>query len=249
MLLDQLTYGSANRSRMKGYQVLGQSEGVDGKTAKEFCRWAPSHGALGSDVDAWGLSFFQLARGTYCLARTMHGGPEYSGRGGLAVFTRALVVSARQLRRYDNDPIALARTAFALGHLILPETVSQSLAAAPLPDRPLPMDAPTSGFAAEHQPILAEHVVKWVARESASLLKQHGRVMVCGPCDALPILHLLFELVDEDARPEISFACGLQKSNHRRFQMQFTNQILDPSLQRQLAQQDIAPIDLSKVSS
>ncbi|TWT88058.1 GAP1-N2 domain-containing protein [Stieleria varia] len=247
MILDQLIYGSANRNRMKGYQLLGQSDGVDTRTAKQFCRWAPSHGALGTEVDSWGLSFFPLENDLHCIARTMHGAPEYSGRGGMSVVTRGLVISSSQLSKFDNDPIALARTAFALGHLILPANTNQTPVAVSLPTKSFPMEMPISGFANESEPLLPEHAVRWVARETASLLKIHERVMICGACDPLPILYLLFELLDSDVRPSISFACGLQRSTRRLFRVQFTDEKLDHAMQRQLAQQSIATIDLSRV--
>ena len=232
---------------MKGYQLLGQSDGVDGRTAKAFCRWAPSHGALGSDSEAWGLSFFPLSDSKFAIARTIHGGPEYSGRGGLSVVTRAIVFSDRQLENYENDPIALARTSLALGHLILPAVQSASLPVVSLPDHSLPLEQPESDFANQADPQLPHHAVKWVARETASLLKHGNRVMICGDCDPLPILFLLFELLDIEARPEVSFACGLGRSTRREYRVQFTNEPYDSSLQRQLKTQSISAIDLARV--
>lgn len=232
---------------MKGYQLLGQSEGIDSRTAKEFCRWAPSHGALGSSPDAWGLSFFPLSDDSFAIARTMHGGPEYSGRGGMAVVTRALVVSRRQLAEFENDPIALARTALALGHLIFPASIPKVLGEIVIPNRSLPFDLPESDFADRTEPLLPPHAVRWVARESASLLKSQAQVMICGPCDPLPILFLLFDLLDADQRSGISFACGLKRTARREYRIQFTDEKLDAALQRQLTLQSITPIDLNRV--
>ena len=247
MFIDQIVYGSANRAHMKGYQVLGQSEGVDNEVTKRFCRYAPSHGTLGKSPDAWGLSFFPVDDSRFAIARSMHGGPEYSGRGGLTVVTRALIVTSSQLSLYSNDPISFARTAMALGHLILPDAMPQNLPVIEIPDRPLPMEQPQSDFADLSEPALPAHAVKWVAREAFSMLNDGSQVMICGVCDPLPILYLMYELISAGNRPLISFASGIQRSSRRSYRVQFTDEPLDPSLSRQLSKQAIAPIDLERV--
>lgn len=248
MIVDQVIYGSANRARMKGYQLLGQSEGVDSDLAKEFCRWAPSHGSLGNLPEAWGLSFFPLGDRAYAIARTMHGAPEYSGRGGLAVVTRALILTKDQLAQFQNNPVSVAQTAMALGHLLLPVTFPPTLPDLMLPDCCLPMDQPVSDFGDQCEPRLPPHAVNWVARETMSLLTHHPKIMICGVCDPLPILYLLFDALDPDHRMDTSFACGIGRSSRREYRVQFIEESLDASLGRQLAKQSITPIDLTRVA-
>lgn len=98
MQVEQITYGSVKRRRMKGYQIIGKSPGVDATMSSAFCQWAPSHNSIdvGSNhviQDAWGLSFFPLSEFHHSVARSVHGGPEYSGRGGFSVVTSALVMT------------------------------------------------------------------------------------------------------------------------------------------------------------
>ena len=248
MIVDQVIYGSANRARMKGYQLLGQSGGIDSDLAKEFCRWAPSHGSLGNSAEAWGLSSFPLGERHFAIARTIHGAPEYSGRGGLAVVTRAIIFTKNQLAQFEYDAVAVARTALALGQLVLPAAFPPSLPELALPDRCLPMEQPESDFGDLGEPKLPPHAVKWVARETVSLLQHHPKIMICGVCDPLPILYLLFELLDPEQRLETSFACGIGRSSRREYKVQFTEEPLDASLGRQLAKQSITAIDVTRVA-
>ena len=252
MQVDQVHYGSAKGRRMKGYQIIGKSLGVDANLSSAFCRWAPSHNSLerasGEALEqAWGFSFFPLSDSHFAIARSMHGGPEYSGRGGLAVVTRALVMTHRQLLQYEHHAVDVCRTAMALGHLILHRDCGDSLPTVTLPRSPFPLMQPLSDFADWGAPRLPSHVVNWVARESCSLLRDNRKVMVVGCCDPLPILTLLLDQLSPSERTDTSFACGLKPSNRREFRMQFTYQCMTPKLQKELDRSDIAAIDLERV--
>ncbi|MEO1529983.1 MAG: hypothetical protein AAFX06_31595 [Planctomycetota bacterium] len=252
MEIDQVTYGSVNRSRMKGYQVIGKSSGVDAAMASAFCKWAPSHNSLevGDDQsprEAWALSFFPLLDDHFAVARSVHGGPEYSGRGGLAVMTSALVLSRKQMANLAFDAIGVSRTALTFGHLILQSGFDEALPEITLPSQLLNLPTPQTDFVDAGDPVLPSHAVQWIARESCSLLRDGRKVMIVGACNPLPILSLLFEQLKSAERREVSFSCGLKSSSRRDFRVQFTSQTMSLKLQRELDRGGIVAIDVARV--
>ncbi|MCC9600159.1 hypothetical protein LOC67_06275 [Stieleria sp. JC731] len=254
MLVEQITYGSANRSRMKGYQVIGQSAGIDAGLSTAFCKCAPSHNSIETPPDrelqdAWGLSFFPVSDSHYAIARTVHGAPEYSGRGGFSVVTSALVATRRQLLQYSYHAIDFARTALALGHLILPADENHQLPQSEMTEKPISMPLPESDFADSTPATLPNHAVNWIARETVSLLRDRHKVMLVGRCDALPILTLVFDQLNPSERSATSFACGLKQSGQRDFRVQFTQEDMTAKLKMELERSGIVPIDVARVLS
>jgi len=254
MQVEQITYGSLNRSRMKGYQIIGKSAGIDSQLGSAFCRWAPSHNSLqiGEEQEAeeaCGLSFFPLDEDHFAIARSVHGGPEYSGRGGASVVTSALVLTGKQMAQCGWDPVATARTALALGHLILPLGRDEVLDRVTLPRRPFDLPPPESDVTDSTVARLPPHAVNWVAREICSLVGDTRRVLIIGHCDPLPILTLLFEQLEPPMRMAASFGFGLNLSSRREFQVQFVEQPLCPKQQKEFSRSDTELLDLSRLLS
>ena len=252
MQVEQITYGSLKRRKMKGYQIIGKSPGIDATMASAFCKWAPSHNSLEvrdnqEATDAWGLSFFPLSDYHYAIARSVHGGPEYSGRGGLAVVTNALIMSRKQLAAYEFHGVDVARTALVLGNLILKLDQEESLPMVTLTARPLSLLLPQSDFTDSTPSILPSHAVNWIARETVSLLRDNCKIMIVGKCDALPILTLILDQLTPKERSETSFACGIKPSSRRDFRIQITQDTMTPKLQKELERSGIMPIDIARV--
>jgi len=252
MQVDQISYGSAKRRNMKGYQIIGKSHAIDSSLSSVFCRWAPSHNALDSPPgeaieNAWAFSFFPLSETRFAIARSVHGGPEYSGRGGLTVTTNALLMTREQLGQYDNHAVDAGRTALALGHLILPGNNAEALPTVTMPKTPLSFRLPESDWTDTATPRLPGHVVQWVARESCSLLRDDQRVIIVGPCDPLPIVTLVFDQLSPAERLGVSFASGLTLSKRREFRLQFTYQEMTVKLQKDMERSGVAVIDLVRV--
>ena len=252
MQVEQISYGSVKRPRMKGYQVIGKSSGIDSSLSGAFCKWAPSHNSIETSgdqaaVDSWGLSFFPLPDDHFAVARTMHGGPEYSGRGGLSVVTSALVLSRKQFAAYEFHAIDLARTALSLGSLILHLDTDEQLPPVTLTTRAVALRQPESDFTDSTPPLLPNHAVTWIARESVSLLRDGRRVMIAGHCDPLPILTQLLDQLKPGERAHTSFACGLKPSSRREFRLQLTQERMSPKLQKELERSGIVPIDIARV--
>ncbi|MEM6469131.1 MAG: hypothetical protein AAF802_06140 [Planctomycetota bacterium] len=252
MQVERIHYGSADRQRMKGYQIIGKSAGIDGTLAGEFCKWAPSHSSLEiaesqDEVDAWGLSYFPLGQTHVAIGRSIHGGPEYSGRGGLAVVTSALVMTRKQFAEYQFHAVDVARTAIALGYLTLPLNQEDVLDAARMTGKPISLPMPQSDFMDQTEALLPSHVTRWVARETCSLLRDGRKLMIVGPCDPLPVLTTLLDELKPAERSGISFACGIKFSNRRDFRLQFTFESMTAKLRKELDRAGITAIDLAQV--
>mgnify|MGYP001814707202 CR=1 FL=1 len=251
MQVEQITYGSVKRRRMKGYQIVGKSPGIDATMSSAFCRWAPSHnsieaGSVQPVEDAWGLSYFPLSEFHHAVARSVHGGPEYSGRGGFAVVTSALVMTRSQLSAYEFHAIDIARTAITLGQLILQIEQDETLPTVELTTRPLSLPLPQSDFSDSTPPQLTTDAVDWIAEETVRRFRESRKVMIVGKCDPLPILALIFDQLTPNERHDASFACGLKPSNRRDFRIQFTRESMSHKLQKELDRAGIDAIDISK---
>ena len=228
MIVQPLIFGSTERGAVKGYQLLARYAGIDDQAAQEFCRWAPSHQSLqSSSVDAESLSFFPVSEDMFAVARSIYGGPEYSGRGGLQVVTLALIISRHQFVNYDNDPFQVLTTAKALGHLLLPATTPQNLKTISLPRRPVAVPA---------EPLSDEH--RLLARDTAKKLVDGRRVVVVGKCNPTTISQHVFETIRSTDRTKISVSTGLKLSSRREFQLQFVTSA-DPASRAQWSRQQI----------
>ena len=145
MQVDQAVFTSAITRRARGYQLVSRSRGIEEDVARELWRWSPSHDSLiGGDPETASLNWFRLTGGQLALSRTFYGGPEYSGRGGLQVITHVLLMRREQLFGYDDDPLAVARAAFALGHLHLKLHYPSEIPKVDLPDHWIPETSPPS---------------------------------------------------------------------------------------------------------
>lgn len=230
MRVEQAVYASAESSRMKGYQLVSRSEGIDRAMAHGLCRWAPSHAALADPgPNAWSLNYFRVDPGHVAVARTTLGAAEYSGRGGRDVVTLFLVVSTYDFAGYDYDAVALARTALALGYLRLPNSPRATVTPVRLPDRAVPLT---------ESPRSADDAVGGLLDQTRELLLDARRVAVIGCPDPLAAVEQLLAEMPEPVRSEISFATALNWSVRREFQLQFLPAV-DPGLQQKLAAEGI----------
>lgn len=230
MQAEQAVFASADCQHRKGYQLVAHSEGIDPAMAQSLCRWAPSHGTL---VDpkpaAWSLNYFRVDSDHVAVARTTHGGAEYSGRGGMQVVTTFLVIPLDAFTLYDNDPLAVARTAMALGYLRLPHPHNEHRAPIRLPDRSLPL--PSFKQVSEDRP--SSH-----SDSALELLLNRRRVMIVGETRPLTVVHRLIEQLPPGMRLDLSFTTGLTWSMQREFQVQFLPSV-DPALRQKLLAQNI----------
>lgn len=233
MFVEQAVFTSATTRAMRGYHLVGRSSGIDEGLAQALAQWSPSHDSLAEDrLDANSLNFLPARDNALALSRTVFGGPEYSGRGGLQVVTVILVLQRDQLAGYDNDPLALARTALALGDLRLPETIPQHLPPVELPEQSwlgLPDRPPTN----PHEETLLDEV--------RAVLEQGDRAAVIGVSDPLSFLEELLADRPREGRLDLSFTTGLKPSLRRPFRLHFLPSA-DEALRMQLSDQGVIPV-------
>ena len=227
MLVEQAVFTSLRSRRSQGYHLVASSPGADALLARQLCTWGPSHASLLDDQpNADSLNFHPLSDDWYALSRTVYGGPEYSGRGGMQVFTHFLLLRREQLLGYDNNLSVLARTARLLGSLRLMTEVPTQLPSVELPARPIK----GCGSQLERQVHLRDDVIR-------SLRLQH-RVAVLGLPDPLPALAQIIRDLSGEDRLKLSFTTGLKPSVHRDFRLHFVDSV-DANLHAVLSQQGI----------
>lgn len=246
MQVEQAIFTSADSGHMKGYQLVSRSPGIDRRLAQELCRWAPSHASLWSDgVKDWSLNFFPAGDDWVAITRTLYGGPEYSRRGGMQVVTMMLAMRVEQMAGYHCNPLAVAQTALALGHLRLQPSAAERLEPVTLPSRSIvPSGAgvdegepggpgaaapPASSTSRATPPLLAQVL---------DLLRGGERVAVAGIRDPLAAFGELIQCVPATERTRVSFTTGLKPSIRRAFRLHFLPRP-DPSLRRSLTSQGI----------
>lgn len=228
MAVEQAVFASSDRGAIKGYQLIAQSAGINRQARDVLSRWAPTR-LLDEDPEAWIISGFPLCDNTYAVARTVLGGPEYSGRGGTQVVTLFLLLNDQQYEAYGFDPLSVAANALAMGWMRLPmhlahETLPQVL----LPALPIAYPPKHNRHA-----VAGNGTGKRSAGDSAyerysrlldeiiDLLKDDQRVAVIGVPDPVVAAADLVARMPEDSRKSLNLTTGLTTSIRRPFNVQF----------------------------
>jgi hypothetical protein len=212
--LEQAVFASSDRGRMKGYQLVSKSPGVDRESSQELCRWAPTQ--IPSDNPAnWTINYFPISDETVAVTRTVLGGPEYSGRGGTQVVTLILLLTNEQFDSYSYNPIVVAKTAMAMGYLKLPmDMACEQLPLAELPTIPL-VDPWNSRDERE------QDSYRQLLDEVTELLMDSRRVAVVGLQKPIDAVERLVPRLTPEARRNFSFTTGLSPAVRRPFQAHF----------------------------
>ncbi|MBN2293748.1 MAG: hypothetical protein JXM70_15075 [Pirellulales bacterium] len=211
--IEQAVFSSDETEKMAGYQILGTSPGLLPKDLKELTTWGPSHGSLlGSGPDASSFNFHRLPSGAYCVSRTTAAGAEYSGRGGLRVYTQNLVLPPSELARFANNPFAVLRAALAGGDLVVHDKVPRKLEPIRLLGRAAAVDSA----------LLARlHVkpgIEWLGRIIEAALNS-PQLVVAGSPTPEHVIAGLINCLPPECRTEFSFSTGLLFSPRRPFRI------------------------------
>jgi hypothetical protein len=211
--IEQAIYTSAVTERGAGYQVVAQSPGLHDEDARELAVWCPSHDSfLEWGPEAVSYNFHPLPSGAFALSRTVPAGWEYSGRGGVRVYTHCLIVAPEVLLRFSNNPFALMRAALASGMLDIRD---------PLPSR-LESITLVGGATAVDQNLLIELANRPGPAAMAAFV-QAAREAVClavgGPTQPEKLMAGLLNCLPLTHRTEFSFSTGLKFSPRRPFRL------------------------------
>jgi hypothetical protein len=237
-LVEQAVFTSAETDRLAGYQVVSKSPGVCTADCRELAVWCPSHDSLlDLGAESPSLNFHPLPSGAYCISRTTPAGWEYSGRGGVRVYTHCLIVPPTVLSRFSNNPFALARAAEASGAM-------KVLAQPPKRLEPLPL---VGGAAAVDQTLLAQ-LAGCPGPQRLTALVQAALDCVClavaGPVPAGQLMAGLLSCLPPQCRTEFSFSTGLKFSSRRPFRLVALPG--DPAQRRWVAHQNnVSVLDLA----
>lgn len=235
MNVEQAVFTSSDRGRIKGYQIVARSAGIDRAMIQELCRWAPTQ-VPSDDPKDWTINYFSVSPDCVAITRTVLGGPEYSGRGGTQVVTLILVLTNEQFMSYACNPVHVIRAAMAMGYLRLPlDPDCEVLTQAVLPSRPIAEGGSDDEVDADYGSLLDQ---------VTDLLKETHRVAVVGLPDPIDALGHLVPRMSVEARRKFSFTTGLTPTVRRPFQLHFLP-TADITRQRTLDAQDIVRIDAS----
>jgi len=162
----------------------------------------------------------------------VYGGPEYSNRGGLQLFTRSLVFQRDQMARFRSDAVSLARLLTSLGHLRFQADTPRRLAPVTLPDRISTAWMPDITSDADR--VMVDRLLRFVDQAS---------VAVIGANDPMAVLMAVLSRMPERGRLELSFTTGLKPSIYRPFRIQFLPSV-DATLQRHLNSQGVSILEV-----
>lgn len=228
--IEQAVFTSARTDRGVGYRVVATSPGVGEADRRELAIWGPSHDSLlETGTDAVSFNFFPLPSGSFCISRTTPVGWEYSGRGGVQVYTHCLVVPPEILLQSANHPLALARAAAATGALDVRAEIPSLLETLDLTGT-----APTVDQASLAQ--LVQQVGPWrMAVLVQSALGTACTVAATGQASAEQLIAGLLDCLPLECRTAISFSTGLKYSSRRPFRILPLPS--DPATRRWIARQ------------
>ena len=238
MNIEQAIFTSAKTAHAVGYQVVSHSPGVHQIDARELAAWCPSHDSLlQQGPDAQSLNFHPLPSGAFCVSRTVPAGLEYSGRGGMRVYTHCLIVPAEVFARFANNPFEIQRMALSAGAMEIRD---------PVPTRLEPL--PLSGKAAVVDQSLLAALSDRLGPSSVGVFVQAALDALClavagGPSTEI-LFAGLFSCLPPACRLEFSFSTGLKYSGRRPFRLIALPH--DPGERRWLLHQNnVAVLDLT----
>ena len=230
MQIEQAVFTSARTQRARGYQVAAVSPGVRPEDAQQLAVWGPSHGSLrGGGEDASSINFHPLPSGAWCVSKTENAGAEYSGRGGLRIYTQCLIVPREALARFANQPFAFCwQVARAQRLLGVCNPLPAALASFELSGRADPAD---EGLLADFADRLGPRRLAWLvqgvlgAESLIVLCRQNAEWLASGLLNCLPV----------ECRPDLSCTTGLVHSQRRPFRFHVMS--ADAAEKRQLQRQ------------
>lgn len=136
VLVQQAIFTSVRSGRNEGYQIASCSPGVSRQEQRELSQWGPSHDSLYDELaTAESINCHQTVKGEFCVSQTVLAGREYSGRGGLRVYTHMFLVPGELLRRFGNSPFRVVESLLVSGRLAVRDDATAPLEPVPLVGR------------------------------------------------------------------------------------------------------------------
>ncbi len=240
--VEQAVFASSDRGSMKGYQLVAKSAGIDRETSSELSRWSPTR-MVDERPEHRTINAFPISEDRFAVTRTVVGGPEYSGRGGIQIVTLILVLRDDQFSRYLHNAILVAKTAMATGGLRLPMSAKDEK----LPTLALPAE-PLFQVPDPFKRRSTEESLMPLLEEVSGLLKEARRVAVISRGNPIEAAASLIPMLDYEQRRSFSFTTGLAPAISRPFQLHFLRDA-DAPMRHTLASQKIVSVEPSVTSA
>jgi hypothetical protein len=236
--VEQAIFTSAKTDRAVGYQVIAHSPGITHPDIRELGVWCPSHDSLlDQGGDTVSLNFHPLPSGSYCVSRTMPAGWEYSGRGGVRVYTHCLIVPPEVMARFANNPFAIYQDALAAGAMEIRDPIPPRLETLTLTGGATPVDQQ-----------LLTNLGSSPGPHEMAVLVQSALNAICLAVASEPSPYELFagliNCLPTACRLEYSFSTGLKFSGRRPFHLIAMSN--DPGEKRWISHQNnVTVLDLT----
>lgn len=206
---DQVVFTSVRSPTGEGYRIIAASPGLRRDERIEITRRSPSHDALcRTEPDAAGLMGYPLPSGRFCVSCSVYAGTEHTARGGRRVYTRAVLLSPADYRRFGCNPVAVrAGLLLAVGEspdCCLP-AVLETLAL-PLPTDSAPLTLPLR-LDSEDEARSRIHLLGHLMTDT--------RFCLAGGPSNLAVLESMILALPLFVRESLSFSVGLKFSLHR----------------------------------
>jgi hypothetical protein len=237
MIYRTATFTSAQNRTMSGYQLVERSHTIDDLLARQLTRWSPSHNSLWHNSPAtYSYNFYRCGHRDFGFSRTCYGGPEYSGRTGMNVFTRILVLSESEFSQFNYDATSVIKLAAASGawHLNLAndfEAIDDCVM------RP--------SLLGQGKTETDQHCS--ISLQLMQMLARDNQLAVLGCEDSLGLISSLYNRIDVNMRSEISFSTGLRPTKTRPFRLHFFNHMSE-SLKADIAREKMPVLNCQTCS-
>jgi hypothetical protein len=228
VLCEQAIFTSARSATGEGYRVVAASPGVQVAEKVEITRRSPSHGGLcEEDPAAVGLETYRLPTGRHCVAYCGYAGCEQTARGGLRVYTHAIVLDKQAWQRFQANPVpvhaSLARHVEETGPSIKPGSRLEKIALTPPP--PVGNLPAGAGYGSD--------TLEWALAGAADLLAGRQLILLDAPGPFRLLEKVLLSLPLE-MRENLDASLAVRFSPARRMRLVFTDEP-EPELQRRIA--------------
>jgi hypothetical protein len=199
---------SSVRGGGTGYRIVAASRGIRADQRRDITARSPSHGGLcDTSPAALAMACYPLSGGQYCVAYSTSAGAEHTGRGGQTVYTRAIVVSRADFRRFGCNPLNMVRALERAGH------AAPDLAPAPMLE-PLEL-TPVSGVRSDVvAAVLGSGARAALLSVVATLLDERPLIVVVDDA-GLALAETVYLALPAALRMRTALACGLRYSSAR----------------------------------
>jgi hypothetical protein len=234
---DQLIFTSLKSRGSQGYRIVSSSVGADPQEKRRFQSVSPSHQALTSDSEnAVGISYYPLATGRYCVAKSFHAGAEPSGRGGFRVYTYGVILDESGMGVFGWNPFNVLYAMSGWEPDLEPPEVLDPVSL------PCGID---NQFSHSISKTTQTFDVEWLRHLLECVLGGRRIAVPCGD-DPISVARTLLMAIPGSVRRGLSFSAGIRYSLGRQLTMSFLGEP-DRSLKRLLLGQPVSLVDLTEL--